>query len=247
LDGSVISGDLSVSEISVETDFGKLVVPIDRLRSFTPGLDSNTRLSQQIDTLIKNLGSDDYQTREQAHKDLAAMGRGVARAAGVSPSLVQHHFGTKEGLQEACDAYVAQQLRQGVEHGVTEQALADPAFVAETHRTAPVILRYLARALTDGWPAATDLFEQAVTLTEAHLTAQDVAAGQATRTRAAVFTAMKLGVVVLHDQLSRVLAIDTLSPNGMSRVSDAVLDIVSPTLIGEDLANAARRRNNAGD
>jgi len=75
LDGSVISGDLSVSEISVDTDFGKLVVPIDRLRSFTPGLDSNTKLSQQIESLIKNLGSDDYQTREQAHKDLAAMGR----------------------------------------------------------------------------------------------------------------------------------------------------------------------------
>src|SRR5439155_23646014 len=75
LDGSVISGDLSVSEIGVETDFGKLVVPIDRIRSFTPGLDSNTRLSQQIESLIKNLGSDDYQTREQAHNDLAAMGR----------------------------------------------------------------------------------------------------------------------------------------------------------------------------
>jgi ferredoxin len=41
----------------------------------TPGLDSNTKLSQQIETLIKNLASDDYQTREQAHKDLAALGR----------------------------------------------------------------------------------------------------------------------------------------------------------------------------
>src|SRR6266478_4270345 len=34
LDGSLISGDLSVSEISVDTAFGKLVVPIDRVRSF---------------------------------------------------------------------------------------------------------------------------------------------------------------------------------------------------------------------
>jgi len=77
LDGSVISGDLSVSEISVDTAFGKLVVPIDRVRRFTPGLDSNAKLSEKIETLIKNLGSDDYQTREQAHKDLAAMGRNV--------------------------------------------------------------------------------------------------------------------------------------------------------------------------
>lgn len=79
LDGSVISGDLSVSEISVDTAFGKLVVPIGRLRSFTPGLDSNTKLSEKIEMLIKNLGSDDYQTREQAHKDLAAMGRSVQK------------------------------------------------------------------------------------------------------------------------------------------------------------------------
>jgi len=79
LDGSVISGDLSVSEISVDTAFGKLVVPIDRIRSFTPGLDSNIKLSEKIETLLKNLGSDDYQTREQAHKDLAAMGRSVQK------------------------------------------------------------------------------------------------------------------------------------------------------------------------
>jgi len=79
LDGSVISGDLSVSEISVDTAFGKLVVPIDRVRSFTPGLDSNTKLSEKIEIHIKSLGSDDYQTREQAHKDLAAMGRGVQK------------------------------------------------------------------------------------------------------------------------------------------------------------------------
>ena len=74
LDGSVISGDLSVSEITVETPFGNLVVPIDRIRSFTPGLDSYPKVLADLEALIKNLGSDDYQTREQAHKDLAAMG-----------------------------------------------------------------------------------------------------------------------------------------------------------------------------
>lgn len=79
VDGSILSGDLSVGEISVETPFGKLVVPIDRIRSFTPGLDSNTRLSAVIDTQIKNLGSDDYKTREQAHKDLVARGAAVQK------------------------------------------------------------------------------------------------------------------------------------------------------------------------
>ena len=74
LDGSVIAGDLSVAEIGLETDFGKLIIPIDRIRSLRPGLDSYPKLAGEIEGLIKNLSSDDYKTREQAHKDLAAMG-----------------------------------------------------------------------------------------------------------------------------------------------------------------------------
>lgn len=74
LDGSVISGDLSVTEIEVDTSFGKLVVPIEKIRSFTPGLDSNPKQLAALEALINNLSSDDYKTREQAHKDLAAMG-----------------------------------------------------------------------------------------------------------------------------------------------------------------------------
>jgi hypothetical protein len=78
-DGSVISGDLSVSEIIVDTSFGKLVVPIDKIRSFTPGLDSNPKQVEELSSLITNLGSDDYKTREQAHKDLAAMGAKIRK------------------------------------------------------------------------------------------------------------------------------------------------------------------------
>lgn len=79
LDGSVISGDLSVSEITVDTSFGKLVVPIEKLRSFTPGLDSYPQKVAELEGLIANLGSDDYKTREQAHKDLAAMGVSIQK------------------------------------------------------------------------------------------------------------------------------------------------------------------------
>jgi hypothetical protein len=76
-DGSIIAGDLSIPEINVETDFGKLVIPIDKIRSFSPGLDSFPDLSAKIVEQIKQLGSDDYKTREQAHKDLSAMGNKI--------------------------------------------------------------------------------------------------------------------------------------------------------------------------
>jgi len=112
LDGSVISGDLSVSEITVETSFGALIVPIDRIQSFTPGLDSYPKVLADIEGLIKNLGSDDYQTREQAHKDLAAKGmriqKELERFASDENAEIKRHVGEilkelEEQNQEAED------------------------------------------------------------------------------------------------------------------------------------------------
>jgi hypothetical protein len=81
-DGSVISGDLSVAEVTVETQFGKLIVPIEKLRSFAPGLDSNAKVAETIQDLVGKLSGDDYKTREQAHKDLSAMGTRVQKELG---------------------------------------------------------------------------------------------------------------------------------------------------------------------
>ena len=37
--------------------------------------------------------------------------RAIAEAAGVSPGLVIHHFGSKDGLRKACDDYIAEEIR----------------------------------------------------------------------------------------------------------------------------------------
>lgn len=79
LDGNIISGDLSVSEIEVDTQFGKLVVPIEKIRKFTPGLDSYPKLAGEIKQKIADLASDEYKTREQAHKELVAMGTQIRK------------------------------------------------------------------------------------------------------------------------------------------------------------------------
>jgi hypothetical protein len=78
-DGSTIAGDLSIDHIKVTTEFGELTVPIDKIKSFTPGLDSNPTVSKQLSDKLKDLESDDYQTREQAHKDLSAMGPKISK------------------------------------------------------------------------------------------------------------------------------------------------------------------------
>jgi hypothetical protein len=73
-DGSAIAGDLSVNEITVTTEFGQLTIPVAKIRSFTPGLNSNQQSLKNIQDRLAELASDDYATRERARKQLAALG-----------------------------------------------------------------------------------------------------------------------------------------------------------------------------
>ena len=76
-DGSMIVGEPTIDEIVMETEFGTLKIPVQRIRGFTPGLDSRTLLAEKIRSLIEELGADDYQTRELAHKEILRMGVAV--------------------------------------------------------------------------------------------------------------------------------------------------------------------------
>lgn len=74
MDGSVISGKLSVKEIEVSTQFGLLKIPVTEVRSFTPGLASHPELGKKVYDLIDKLGSADFAERELAQKELVKMG-----------------------------------------------------------------------------------------------------------------------------------------------------------------------------
>jgi len=74
LDGSVIAGKLSLKDLEVETQFGKLTVPVVNLRSFTPGIGSHPELSSSLQTYIKNLGSPIFNDREAAQKAIVKIG-----------------------------------------------------------------------------------------------------------------------------------------------------------------------------
>ncbi len=110
LDGNIISGDLSIDEITVTTQFGKLVVPIEKIRSFKPGLDSYPQIAGEIEQLIQNLGVDDYKTRENSHKELLAKGEKVRseleRHAASENAEIKRHIGEilKELNEQADEA-----------------------------------------------------------------------------------------------------------------------------------------------
>lgn len=73
-DGSVVTGELAVSELLVTTEFGPLTVPVSRIQSVRPGLDSYPELSEKLTQLVQQLGDENYESRELAQKELMAYG-----------------------------------------------------------------------------------------------------------------------------------------------------------------------------
>lgn len=167
----------------------------------------------------------------------AASIRSIAQRAGCSPALVQHHFGTKAGLREACDAYVIGFYRTQVAEGVDQRGIADPDYVARLYREAPIVVRYLIRGLMENTPAAARTFDELVDLSVGYLRGSpDVPP----RDRAAVLVAMKLGTLVLAGHLERNLDAEPFSAGYLRRTGAAMLDILNPQLAAADIMDAAR-------
>jgi hypothetical protein len=74
MDGSILGGKLSVSELTVETKFGILKVPVDQITSFMPGLGSHPEFQQRVNQLVNDLAADTFAERERAQQALMKLG-----------------------------------------------------------------------------------------------------------------------------------------------------------------------------
>ncbi|MBF6482924.1 TetR family transcriptional regulator [Nocardia otitidiscaviarum] len=102
--------------------------------------------------------------------------RAIATAAGVSPGLVNHHFGSKDGLREACDEYVRAVVREAkVESMERPSPSGLLRQIAEIEEYAPLIA-YLVRSFQAGGSLAAAFFEHMVEDVEHYLSA-GIAAG----------------------------------------------------------------------
>ena len=102
--------------------------------------------------------------------------RVVAEEAGVSPGLVLHHFGSKDGLREACDAHVLAVIREHKREavgGAGVQTLLTS--LASLDRFAPLVA-YVLRSIQEGGALARALVDHMVEDTAAYM-AEGVAAG----------------------------------------------------------------------
>jgi TetR/AcrR family transcriptional regulator, regulator of cefoperazone and chloramphenicol sensitivity len=171
--------------------------------------------------------------------------REIARAAGVSPGLVRHHFGSKDDLRKACDAYALEALHAYVDRAMTDEGLNDPSLVAEARDPLHPYQLYLARALIDESEAAAQIFDAMVTMTEQLLRQIDKQRPDPPvadlRTRAALTVAMALGIPAFQAHISRSIGTDILSPEGDRRVVLAVLDIQSHPTISPETASTLRQ------
>ena len=166
--------------------------------------------------------------------------RDIARAAGVSGGLIRHHFGSKDDLRAACDSYALDQIMRIKEQAVLEGQLANPAFMSAAHPTVLLTLRYLARSLVDGSPAAAAMFDEMVARGEAWLDQHHPGQIPDPRGYSAVLVAMQSGLFMMHGQLSRWLGADIFTAEGHLRLTAAMIDFYSQPLLSPELAEQAR-------
>lgn len=156
--------------------------------------------------------------------------RQIAEAAGVSPGLVIHHFGSKAALREAVDAHVV---------GIFDALLSDVGGSELSQSLVEAVLRrlpadspvpsYLRRLLLSGSPAAALLFRRLYTVSRAWIDrAADLGLlmrGGDADVRTAFLLVNDLAVLLLREHLTDVLGVDPLSPEGLTRWAGEILAI----------------------
>jgi AcrR family transcriptional regulator len=132
--------------------------------------------------------------------------RKIAAAAGVSPGLVNHHFGSKDGLRAACDDRVLQLIRDEKVKAITASSMKAGMLesLAELESYAPLVA-YMVRSLQAGGPMAESLFEHMVADAEGYLE-QAVQAGtikpsRDPAARARYLMMLNVGATMLYMQM----------------------------------------------
>lgn len=127
--------------------------------------------------------------------------RSVATEAGVSPGLVLHHFGSKEGLRTACDEHVWSEFHAALKESATDQSMSQ---LLDQWARRPQLMRlsaYLVRSLTDGGEFAQRFFTGMAEDVREYLAAAVesglVRPSRDEATRALMLTAFSLGSLVL--------------------------------------------------
>ena len=198
----------------------------------TPSADDLTARARIRDAALGLFGEHGY---------AGASIRDIAEAAGVSPGLVQHHFGSKIALREACDEYALATFRRTKFQGIEAVQYSNPFLDPDMLATVLPVVRYMARAMGDGSPGAAQLFDDVTRFHAELLRRPELQPGvEDLDAYAAVITAQGFGLLTLHEHLSRTLGVDILTPEGLPHLARALLEVGIRPFISPDMADSMR-------
>ncbi len=171
--------------------------------------------------------------------------RRIAKDAGVSASLVVHHYGSKEALREVCDDHVVATIRERKRAAVAAGPSLDPMQALREAHDGPPLLRYLARRLVEGGPQVDELVDEMVADAVGYM-AEGVETGllrpsDRPRERALVLTIWSLGSLVLHQHITRLLGTDlTSDTDGMVAWAAPAAEILAEGVFAEGFYERVR-------
>ena len=161
--------------------------------------------------------------------------RQIASAAGVSPALVIHHYGSKENLRAVLEERVAafvESMLADLARGQEEGGSASVAqLFADRLEREPAMAGFVRRLLCDGGPAGVGLFERLYQATRAGMQAMEQAGvvrpSRDEPVRNAFLLSNDLAMVLLRPHISQVIGVDPLARDGLVRWSVEVFDVYS--------------------
>ena len=199
--------------------------------------------------------------RDAALRQFAARGvaatsiRDVAKAAQVSPGLVQHHFRSKAGLRSAVDDHV---MRRAMEAFGDLVGAATPAAnagelgarIAGFIRANPAIFAYIGRSLLQRDGPGLDLLARLLVLGRAqtdHLVARRLLRADVDRDWATLHVILiNVGAFLLEESLSRYLGASLLSDEGLRRMEKATTALFLKGIYRAPAEQRSRARGRTG-
>lgn len=163
--------------------------------------------------------------------------RTIATKADVSPALILHHFGSKDGLCKAVDDYVVEfttdVLNEFAEHGPSSQG----AKVFTRFAGQPAVMEYMSRAVVSGTESSNSLFDRMVQLAldgfDQMRTDGLIREMEDPLAVALWIVSADLSAMLLRHHLQRHLGVDPMSAEGVHRWANAEMDIVGHGIYNE--------------
>ena len=152
--------------------------------------------------------------------------RGIAKAAGVSPGLVIHHFGSKDGLRAACDDYVF----QGLTERKREYANTSPLMVGEMFKddSTRATAEYMLASLLDPSPQGQRFFDHYVETVEQILeegfAGYTLRKAEDRRAQAAAIAMLGLAPLMLEPRIRHALGTQDL-PASFARITPYLFEL----------------------